>query len=373
MKIVFISSGDPILDTYPSGGGIQHQIFGLAKELTKKGHEAHILSRYEGYGYRYLSGVHIHGIKVRLSDPIISKLILSKKMKKKVLEIKPDILYLSDIFTSFFLLRMSIPKLYVTHNTFIDSYKKYAIQTNKLNFLLFNFKQKLEHFVMKNSDIVCPTNNSIEKWLKSKGVINTFVLPHAVEPELYRYNTHDKFIFYAGQFIDRKGVSYLLDAFDSLSSEFDDYSLILRGFGRNKQELIKKASASRKSDRIKFLSWATKEELINDYANCTVSVLPSICESFGIAVIEAMASGKPVIASNIIGPRDIITPGKDGFLFEKENIEELKGYLKLILSDEKLRKKMGKNARKTVENKYTFNRTSEKFIRKCQELVKEEI
>lgn len=363
MKIAFISSGDPIMDTYPSGGGIQHQIWGLAKELTKKGHETHILSRHMGWDYRSLEGVNIHGIKVALSDPIISRFILSRKMRRKVLEIKPDILYLSDVFTSFFLLRVAIPKLYVTNNTYTDSYKKFAIQSNKLNYLFFDFKQKVEYFVMNNSDIVCALNDSIEKWLNYKGITNTLVLPNSVDPQAYRHEADDKYIFYAGQFLDRKGISYLLDAFDGLSSKFDDYSLVLKGRGKDKKKLIKRASISIKKERIKFFPWTTKEKLTNDYAHCTVFVYPSIYENFGIAIIEAMASGKPVIASNVMGPRDIITHKKDGFLFEMGNTNELKKYLELILSDDKLRNKIGKNARKTVENNYSFQEVSKQLIK----------
>jgi glycosyltransferase involved in cell wall biosynthesis len=368
MRVAFISSGDPVMDTFPSGGGIQHQIWGLAKELTNQGHDCHILSRCLGQEYEQAEGVHIHGIKVALSDPIISRLILSKKMRKKVLEIKPDALYLSDIFTSFFLLKMNIPKLYVTHNTFLNWYKKYAIQTNKLNFFLFDFKRKLEDYTMKNVDMVCPTTKSIEKFVRSRGISNTFVIPHAIDTEIYRNDGDSGFIFYAGQFIDRKGVHYLLEAFNSLPPEFDEYFLILRGEGNNKKKLIESASNSRKKDKIKFLPWTTKEELANDYARCTLSVLPTLIESFGISIIEAMASEKPVIASNVVGPNDIITHEEDGLLFEAKNVDELKKCLERVLADVKLRDKIGRKARKTVEENYSFYRVSNMMIEVCEQL-----
>lgn len=66
-----------------------------------------------------------------------------------------------------------------------------------------------------------------------------------------------------------------------------------------------------------------------------------LIEAFGVVIIEAMASRKPVIARNIVGPEDTITHGYNGLLF-KDN-KELKECIKLLLSNKKLRKKMGNN------------------------------
>ena len=105
-----------------------------------------------------------------------------------------------------------------------------------------------------------------------------------------------------------------------------------------------------------------KTELKAYLAKCSIFVLPSLFETFGIVLIEAMASGKPVIASDIPGPQDIIRNGYNGFLFEKANEKELGKYLKLLIEDHSLRKQIGKNAQKTVEEQYTFEKVAEEYL-----------
>ena len=112
-------------------------------------------------------------------------------------------------------------------------------------------------------------------------------------------------------------------------------------------------------DRIKFIPMVNKTKLKEYLSLCSVFVLPSLFETFGIVLIEAMASGKPVIASNIPGPNEIIQNGYNGFLFEKENHKELTDCLKLLLNDNPLQKKIGENAKKTVEERYTFEKVVE--------------
>jgi glycosyltransferase involved in cell wall biosynthesis len=80
--------------------------------------------------------------------------------------------------------------------------------------------------------------------------------------------------------------------------------------------------------------------------------LPSEAEAFGVAVIEAMASGKPVIARDIIGPGDVVTPGHDGYLFR--NQDELKQQILMLSRDRDLRVRLGKHAREKVERSFTF-------------------
>jgi glycosyltransferase involved in cell wall biosynthesis len=87
-------------------------------------------------------------------------------------------------------------------------------------------------------------------------------------------------------------------------------------------------------------------------------------------MIEAMASGKTVIASDIPGPRDVISNGYDGFLFESKNVTQLKELLEMSLSDDKLRIKIGNNALKTIAASYTFQIIAEKYLALFDTLTK---
>ena len=88
-----------------------------------------------------------------------------------------------------------------------------------------------------------------------------------------------------------------------------------------------------------------------------------------MALLEAMALGKPVVASDIPGIQEVITHAKDGFLFETGNVSELQKYLELLLESSELRREIGKNARKTVEERYTFKKVADNYLKLYEGLI----
>ncbi len=83
-----------------------------------------------------------------------------------------------------------------------------------------------------------------------------------------------------------------------------------------------------------------------------IFVLPSEIEAFGLAALEAMAHGIPVIASNAGGLPEVVTHGKTGFLVTPGDVDAIARYMDLLIEDESLRIELGKNARKEVEKKF---------------------
>lgn len=359
MKIVFVGSADPFLSVYPPGGGIENQIWGLSKKLVERGHEVHVLERWRGEDYRCVKGIHIYGVKTRLKDPFISFLIFSKNAVKVIEKIKPEVMYLAERFTAYYPSKMNLPKLFVTHNRdAFDFYKDYALKTNKLNHIFFRLKRRIEHKVMKNCDLICPITPSLEGILHKTGFKDTLILPNAIDVDEYHNDEDGEYIFYTGQLARFKAVDLLIKAFNELSKDYDNYELVIGGTGPDEARLRKIASKSEKKDKIVFTGWVSRERLLELYSKCAVFALPSLFETFGIVCIEGMASGKPVIASNIIGPSDIIEQGETGFLFEKGDGEGLRQLLEFVLSDDSLRKKIGSRARAEVAEKYDFSVTS---------------
>jgi len=106
---------------------------------------------------------------------------------------------------------------------------------------------------------------------------------------------------------------------------------------------------------IHIINWINYNELPSFYQDADLCVIPSIWpEPFGIAAVEAMACGKPVIASNIGGLKKIVENGKTGYLFEPGNCSELAEKLRILILDKKLRDEMGRNGRIKVEREYNW-------------------
>lgn len=379
MKILFVCQSASHSEKRPFGsGGTDSQIYGISSLMATQGHDVYVMSKFDGCDWKN-SDVIIKGItfvNVRapcLKDAIIgetaSALLLSKKMAERIKEINPDIITLTGRFTAYFPSKLNIPKVFVTHNPdAMEFYKDFAVKNNRLNYFYFPFKKRIEERVMSNSNAIIALNRDIQDYLVKKGFTNTYVIPNAVDVEKYRNECDDNFILYAGGFRKVKGINYLTKAFSEIC---DDYStdLVLIGSGPDEKRLKTMVTAKNLNDRVHFIPLVGKTKLREYLSKCSVFVLPSLFECMPVTLLEAMASGKPVIASNIMGSKDIITHGHDGFLFERGNVSELKKYLELCIPNKDLRKKMGINARKTVEEKYTFEKVADHYLKLYEEVI----
>jgi len=373
MKIVFVSPGYLYSDKLPfERRGSESEIYGISKEMVKRGHDVYITGRFgnlKGKECEIIDGIQFINIKtLHLKDEIIheigSSLLYSKAAAKKIKQINPDVISLNERFSAYFPSKLKIPKTFTTHNPdAMAFYKEFALKSNRLNYIFFDVKKRVEESIMSRSDRIITLTKSIREYLHENGFTNTSIIPNAVDAEEYINNRDENFILYAGRFRKFKGVTYLIQAFSEISRDYDDTDLYLVGSGPEEKRLKKMVRLKNIEDRVQFIPLVGKTKLREYLSTCSVFVLPSLFESFGIVVIEVMASGKPVIASDIPGPKDIITQSYDGFLFEKENVDELKRYLELCLSDEKLRRKIGENARKTVEEKYTFEKIAKEYLK----------
>ena len=101
---------------------------------------------------------------------------------------------------------------------------------------------------------------------------------------------------------------------------------------------------------VEFLGPVSQDDLPRYYASADIFCSPATgSESFGIVLLEAMAMGKPVVASNIEGYASIVSHGKQGILFPTKNSDQLAAALSLLILDPQLRERMGAEGRLTVD------------------------
>jgi glycosyltransferase involved in cell wall biosynthesis len=99
-------------------------------------------------------------------------------------------------------------------------------------------------------------------------------------------------------------------------------------------------------------------------------VSPSLYEALGNTILEAMACGKPVVASNVGGLKELIKPCETGFLVDIQDIEEqLIKYLTILLSDDDLARKMGENGYKFVVKNFSWEKTAIQTINFIDEMI----
>lgn len=172
-----------------------------------------------------------------------------------------------------------------------------------------------------------------------------------------KYNLgEDRIILSVARLQPQKGFVYLLQAFAEIVKEEKDLTLLILGKGPLENYLRKYASDLGLGKSVIFITEKiTEADLTELYAACEFFALASVWEPFGMVIPEAMASGKTAVGSAVGGIPEIIENGKSGFLFESRNVSQLKEKMLLLLRDEKLRKRMGIEARRRVSENFTWD------------------
>jgi glycosyltransferase involved in cell wall biosynthesis len=145
-----------------------------------------------------------------------------------------------------------------------------------------------------------------------------------------------------------KGHEFLVKAAKHIIPKYPDSIFIFTGDGYLKQNLEKKAFDLGIEENIIFLGW--RDDAAKIISAYDVFVLPSLNEGMGRVLVEAMALGKPIVASNIGGIPDLVIHGKNGFLVPPKNPKELAKYIQILLEDEKKREKMGQAGKEIALN-----------------------
>jgi glycosyltransferase involved in cell wall biosynthesis len=137
--------------------------------------------------------------------------------------------------------------------------------------------------------------------------------------------------------------------------------LLIAGEGPERQRLLDAADEAGVSDSVYLLGEVDDVRPILERVD--VFVLPSISETFSNAVLEAMAMEKVVIVSDTGGMREMVTDEVDGFVYEQGNVAALCTLIERLAADPERRSEIGRNARKTVEKRFTFDRMIDEYVK----------
>jgi glycosyltransferase involved in cell wall biosynthesis len=161
----------------------------------------------------------------------------------------------------------------------------------------------------------------------------------------------------------------LLHAFSRIASAFPDVQLMLVGDGPLRADLEQLASELQLRDRVVFAGAKDRADVVEMLHGCSIFALPSRSEPFGIAVVEAMACGKPVIGTRTGGIPEIIDDGEDGLLVEPDNPDQLAEAILRLLSDASLRERMSARGPSKVRSKFLWEHTASSYERVFERLL----
>jgi phosphatidylinositol alpha-mannosyltransferase len=211
----------------------------------------------------------------------------------------------------------------------------------------------------------------LDNFKKQKTIIPNGVDTHFFNPnqnKIRRFKDGKINLLFVGRIEERKGLIYLLKAFLILKKRYQNLRLIVAGEGPEMGKCQKFVREKKLKDVV-FLGNVEKQ-LPNLYSTCDIFCAPSIFgESFGLVILEAMASGKPFVGFANQGYQELMK-GKKGekFLTKPKDFKELAQKIEILIKNEKLRKEMGRWGLEEAK-KYSWSKIADKvlnFYQICQ-------
>lgn len=222
-------------------------------------------------------------------------------------------------------------------------------------------------FSMNQSDALTAVSHALARATKEKfrlrvpiETIHNFVNPAVYHPDAgagYRRSEiagNRRIVIHVSNFRSVKRVPLVVEIFARAIRNQVDAELWLVGDGPDSGEARRQAVHWGVADRVRFLG---KQERPEQWIACAdVLLLPSVQESFGLAALEALACGVPVVASRVGGLVEVVVDGESGFLHEPDDIEGMAGSVRLLLSNPDLKRCMGLAGRRRAIEKFSSER-----------------
>lgn len=328
--------------------------------FVKKGYDIHVISLGKGE----YNGVKVHSLDIednvmkgKSEKGKVGYLKKIKKVKELINEIKPDILH-AHYASSYGLLGA------------LANYHPYIISVWGSDVYDFPIKSPIHKMIikynLKKADYILSTSNVMKKETEKYTNKEIKVTPFGVDINKFYPNKveSDEIIIGTIKTLEEKyGVQYLVKAFKQVKEENKDLDIKLRIGGKGSQEdyLKNLCRELHIENDVTFLGFVKPDDVIKEFQRFDISVFPSTLdsESFGVAAVESEACGTPVIVSNVGGLMESTKPNETSLVIEKKSVEDLAEKLNILVRDKDLRIKMGKAARKFVEDNYSLEKNFE--------------
>ena len=302
----------------PSHGGIENHIYGLTKTLVKHDWTVDVLSASQ-FGLPDFIGTKVHIKYTRsylnpMNNPIVPRI------SRSILESPASIIHAHGLYQFTSLMAkisaalMKKPVLLTMHG--IADYKGLTRTIQRTyESLILKWQPAINHFIA--------LTQADKAFLESKGIDKNSIsiVPNAIDTS-YWYRDSDFVddnkktdILFVGSLIKRKRPSFLIDVFNSYLKAYPDSRLFIVGDGPEREKLQKSIEMKNLQKNVRLLGRISDFELRRLYSTSKMLILPSIAEGLPTVLLEAMACGLVVVASDLPGIRYFLQHGKNGFMF----------------------------------------------------------
>jgi glycosyltransferase involved in cell wall biosynthesis len=363
-------------DVYdPECNGVVFSLHQFEDELEKRGNEVYVFAPKNRRGFkdtrprvtRFPSIPSFMYPGIRLAMPGLPTLVT--RIKKYDLDIIHSHTPILGPWAEYVSLRLGIPHVH-TYHTMIDEYVAiYVPGVKKWNKKVM---ASITKTFLNRTDYVVAPSQKICKSLKKLGVTTPIeIIPTGVRLEEFTGITAGKFraahklgadapiVLYIGRVAEEKNISQLLKAFPQILKKRPDASLVIGGDGPYLDELKSLAKKLKISDSLIFTGYLKRDAVAELMQDASVFVFPSLSDTQGLVLLEAAASGLPLIAcEGDIAP--YLEPGRNGLL-AKNSAKDLATKVDDILKDPAIRTRMSRSSL-VIAREYTAAKQADKML-----------
>jgi glycosyltransferase involved in cell wall biosynthesis len=377
---------------FPISGGTGAYVYYLSHSLQKLGHNVHVVARDQQDSEKTINGIQVHYVK-GVGNALTRYWRFARSASKRIRELNKqngfDIIHSNLPLVPSFGVPKDSAKAIVcaVHST----WKGEAIVTkrdnpkelnpNEKSMLRFNFVlRSYEKKLMKRSDaLIAVSKYTVNELTELYGINKNkiHVIYNGVDIERFKprsnrielcrefgLDPNKKVVLFVGRLYHRKGLETLLKSVPLVLKEFSNVKFVISGTGfKQKEESLRNLAKELDiEDHVTFLGYVPDNKLPLLYSASDIFVLPAIYENFPFAILEAQATGLPVISTNVGGIPEFLVDNENGFVIEPRDPIQLTQKVLTLLQNQRLAKEMGDLGRKLIEEKFDWRLITRQVI-----------
>jgi len=299
----------------------------------------------------------VHYIPFPLANyPIfVPRCVTNRIIRREIMKVRPDIIHVQGIgkYYSFPILKeCSNPVILTVHGIIHQESKSWRGLLGKYRGYVGRY---LEKNILNRAKYLIAVSPYVKRTIAPMTAGDISVIYNSLDEIFFSINKNEvpNRILFVGGIEERKGLHVLIDAIAAIKQTIPAIKLHIVGGIRKASyynDLLNQIVNLGLQDSIVFKNHLSNSELMQEYSEAALFVLPSKEESLGVVLLEAMATGTPIVASNIGGIPDIIEDGQNGYLVNYGDSQAMASSIIKLLSDDKLRGEMGAKGKEMAKN-----------------------
>jgi glycosyltransferase involved in cell wall biosynthesis len=378
----------------PTIGGAELVVHNLSKHLAKSGEDVFVFTHHKKDKTTFQSNYNIQYYP-RTPKEIAQGYTFAISLLLMKIKLNFNLIHVHVAKIGYYATKikrlLNVPIVITTHGRDIQKYHEigYGFRLDP------KWNRRIE-YALKNADLVTAIGSSTNREYLNMGIsreriadipngvdFKRFNEPHQNIREILGLSEDTKIVLGVGRYDQKKGYEYLISAIPSICKNVSKVKFLLIGKGLSIlkpliQEMsiqqhvitIEQQSFNKNDSSIIDLNKIPNDTLLSAYKSADVFVSPSLIEGFALVIIEAMACGLPIVATNVPGNEDAIVNEKNGFLVPPMKPGALSEKIIEVLNNDRRRVSFGENS-KEMSRQYDWEKISNEYLSQYKKLIKQ--